>query len=268
MDDSVNIDGLTELGLTRYEAQSYLALIGRGDASPADVARLAGLPRQRVYDVLASLAERGLVTQSPDNGARRYRARPPDEVTRTLLAVRRRELDVLTEHAAAVTERLLPRFADGRDREDPLDFVEVLRDARYAVERIEALWSGARQEVLTLVQPPYLAPPAPEDAATPPVPVKRAIYDPQLAEDPDLAPLLGRFAELGEEVRLASDVPMKLTIVDGISVAFNLPDPVEDDGSVTTLVIHHAMLAAAFKVAFDAIWATATPLDDVVRSPP
>ena len=65
------------LGMTKYEAKGYLALIGRGEATPAEISRLAGIPRQRVYDVLSSLAER-LVVRQVEGSTQRYRALPPD----------------------------------------------------------------------------------------------------------------------------------------------------------------------------------------------
>src|SRR5262249_24498449 len=51
---------LTQLGLTTYEAKAYLALLRRDSFAAADAARVAGVPRQRIYDVLATLVEKGL----------------------------------------------------------------------------------------------------------------------------------------------------------------------------------------------------------------
>src|SRR5947209_6648985 len=62
MDDADVIRRLTQLGLNSYEARAYVALAGRGSCAAADVARLSGLPRQRIYDVLASLVEKGLAS--------------------------------------------------------------------------------------------------------------------------------------------------------------------------------------------------------------
>ncbi len=53
------------LKLGGYEARVYMALVRLGEAAPAEIAQVAGVPRQRVYDVLKSLAARGLVTETP-----------------------------------------------------------------------------------------------------------------------------------------------------------------------------------------------------------
>ena len=56
---------LTQLGLTTYEAKAYVALLGRDSFTAAQVSRQAGLPRQRIYDVLGSLVEKGLASSRP-----------------------------------------------------------------------------------------------------------------------------------------------------------------------------------------------------------
>ena len=72
-----NAQTLVDLGLTKYEAQAYLALMRRDGSAPADVARLAKIPRQRIYDVLATLVEKGLASHRPGPPAR-YAAVSPE----------------------------------------------------------------------------------------------------------------------------------------------------------------------------------------------
>ncbi|WP_239000735.1 TrmB family transcriptional regulator [Jiangella asiatica] len=260
-----NMAGLVDLGLTRYEARAYLALIGRRDGTPAEIARMASIPRQRAYDVLASLSERGLVLPVPGHGVR-YRAQPPDHVTELLIAVRRRELDRLARGATDMAADLSALYQRGQDLGKPLDYVEVLRDREHAVERVQKLWAEASREVLTLVHPPYLGASSPQDTVVPPGIVQRAIYELATLDDPRMAAQISGYAALGEQIRLTTVLPLKLTIVDGRSVAFNMPDPSEADGSVTTLVVQHEALAATLKIAFESLWAGARPLADVLAA--
>ena len=60
-----SVEQLTRLGLTSYEAKAYLALLRRDSSTAAQAARLANVPRQRIYDVLATLVEKGLASQRP-----------------------------------------------------------------------------------------------------------------------------------------------------------------------------------------------------------
>lgn len=266
MEDSA-VAELVQLGLTRYEAQGYLALIGRDDGTPAEIARIGHIPRPRAYDVLASLAERGFV--APVSGSRglRYRAKPPEQVFDSLLAVRRRDLDQLASRSRGLAVELQARFLDGQGRAEPLDYVEVLRDPAHTVQRIERLWEGAQEEILAMVRPPYVAAPPSEEATLPSRAGIRAIYARSLLESPDLVRLLEAYNRLGEDIRICDDVPLKMTIVDRQSVAFNMPDPVENGSSVTTIVVHHRDLAATLGVAFETLWEQAQNLADAMPEP-
>lgn len=255
---------LMNLGLTQYEAKSYLALVGRESATPAEVARLANIPRQRSYDVLASMAERGLVVAV--SGTRlSYQAQRPQEVMSRLISLRRRDLEQAQDQAASLTTRLTERFIEGQGRDGPLSYVEVLRDRQHSVARIEQLWEGAENEILTFVRPPYLAPPSIEEATLPGAASQRAVYELSLLDQPELVKLVQAYTDLGEQVRLAAGLPLKLTIVDGTTVAFNMPDPVEGADDVTTLVVHHPMLAETLKITFQAIWREAVPLEQAIQ---
>lgn len=255
---------LQALGLTRYESSAYLALIGRDQATPTEVARLARIPRPRVYDVLTTLAGKRLVRVVGEKPLR-YRAESPELVTDRLLDLRREEAERTAALARESVTRLMPLFESGQDHDDPLDYVEVLRDSVQASRRIGELWDAAESEVLAFVRPPYLAPPAPDEAETLEGVVPRAVYDASLLQDPQMVELLRRYEELGEHLRIASELPMKLTVVDRRSVAFNMPDPVAADSSVTTVVIHHEMLAATLIVAFESIWERALSLEEALR---
>jgi sugar-specific transcriptional regulator TrmB len=265
MADSTGVSELVALGMTQYEAKGYLALIGRGEATPAEISRLAGIPRQRVYDVLGSLAER-LVVRQVEGTTQRYRALPPDQVTERLLAVRRRELEQVADDAGALVDRLLPQFLNGQLRDEPLDYIEVLRDRRHAVERVEELWNQSREEILAFVRPPYIAPPTAAEVPRRTATVQRALYESSLLDVPELVDVVKATAGQGEEIRIVDRLPLKLTIIDSTAVAFNMPDPVEGHDLITTLVVHHPMLAETLKLAFETVWAAGLPLDSALAA--
>lgn len=53
---------LKEIGLTEYEAKAYLTLLQFGTQTGKEVAEKSGIPPTRVFDVLRSLANKGLVS--------------------------------------------------------------------------------------------------------------------------------------------------------------------------------------------------------------
>jgi len=55
------LSALQELGLTRSEARTYVALVARGCSAATDIARDAKIPHPRIYDIMESLEAKGLV---------------------------------------------------------------------------------------------------------------------------------------------------------------------------------------------------------------
>src|SRR3954454_543645 len=146
---------LTDLGLTGYEARVYLALVNRSRYTAAQIARESGVPRQRVYDVLSGLTERGLVRARPGQVAR-YTAVDPASAIERLMATHRAAFSQLEQTTARLVEALVPAWSQGRDETDPLDYVEVLRDREVLSERIEEIQAEAKQEILAMSKLPYL----------------------------------------------------------------------------------------------------------------
>lgn len=101
------VQSLQALDLTEYEAKVYVALLGEQASSGYAVARASGVPRSRVYEVLANLVERGIVLTSNGDPVQ-YAALPPKE----LLARRRKEIDAALELAESGLESLLAASTD------------------------------------------------------------------------------------------------------------------------------------------------------------
>src|SRR4029079_8615535 len=85
------------------------ALTSRGRATAAEIARLAGLPRQRIYDVVETLIGRGFAIARPGRPLL-YSAVAPSEAVARLLDERRSQLGQLEREAQDAVDRLTPRF--------------------------------------------------------------------------------------------------------------------------------------------------------------
>src|ERR671936_80397 len=105
----VKAEQLTRLGLTSYEAKAYLALLRRDSSTAAQVARLAEVPRQRIYDVLASLVERGLASGRPGRVVK-YAATAPQLALERLISDHRQRLRELEEEVETMVEELTTAF--------------------------------------------------------------------------------------------------------------------------------------------------------------
>jgi sugar-specific transcriptional regulator TrmB len=251
---------LVELGLTGYEAAAYLALTRRGGASGAELARLAGLPRQRIYDVLEGLVERGLATATPGRPVR-YAAAPPETLA-ALLDRRRSELDRLARDVDDLVEELAPVYRAGRAANDPLDFIEVLRDPRAIARRFAAVEASVEREILVFTKPPYAIEPAENLAGLELLRrgvEARSVYERSIYDDPAQADAVRRFVAAGEQARVVDSLPLKLVLVDGRVAMFTMEDPVAADPGLTIAVVEHGAFAALLRLAFEQAWASGEP---------
>jgi HTH-type transcriptional regulator, sugar sensing transcriptional regulator len=255
VDERTIVAQLIELGLTTYEAKAYLALTRRDSSTAAQTARLSDVPRQRIYDVLATLVEKGLASTRPGDVVK-YAATPPERALEGLLAPRRQQLAAQEQAASKMVEQLGPAYLAGQAQTDPLEYIEVLRDRRAINERFEELQRGIENEILVFTKPPY-ATPAQENVEGLEVVsshVARSIYEYSAFDDPAFAAGVRRFIEAGEDARFVPLLPLKLVIIDESIVMFGLEDPVAGSAGLTMMVVDHAALAKTLKVSFDAIW--------------
>ncbi|MCM3217031.1 helix-turn-helix domain-containing protein [Niallia taxi] len=70
------VQQLKKLGFNEYEAKSYVALVKLGPATAYQVSKASGIPRARIYDVLNTLVEKGIVLKEEINDAARYSPLP------------------------------------------------------------------------------------------------------------------------------------------------------------------------------------------------
>jgi hypothetical protein len=263
---------LVALGLTRYEAAAYASLLERPELAPAAVAARAGIPRQRVYDVLASLAAKGLCLAREDE-TRTFRAADP--ATALELLAREREAALAREGEAgiALARRLAallgPVFAAGRGETDPLASVEVLSDPTRIAHRALALAAAAKRSVDSAIANPMILS-LEQNRAFMRVPLGRglryrALCDGPVLADAALAAFVAELCPLGLAVRTVAQLPLKMQIFDDESVLVSMQDPAGGPPRFTAVVIHNKGLASMLGLAFEHLWQGGEPFREACR---
>jgi sugar-specific transcriptional regulator TrmB len=257
---------LVDLGLTTYEAKTYRALVRRASSTGAQVATMAGLPRQRVYDVLDALVAKGLVVEQPGPSARFTAVEPTAAIDR-LLAIKRDELAALEEGGATLVAELSEEFSEGRQYADPLDYVEVLRDPRHVAARWDELQQQVTKEVLVCSKPPYVTPLESNRVGLEVAKHHRylSLYETAGLEDEAFVAGVEDFHRVGELARFLDELPLKFAVLDEKIVLFALPDPTAGPAALTTVVVEHAALAVVLKLAFETLWEQAQPYEEAVK---
>ena len=263
---SRTVSDLTRLGLTTYEAKAYVALLGRDSFTAAQVSRQAELPRQRIYDVLGTLVEKGLASTRPGSVVK-YSAVAPDLAIERLVLAHRHELADLERSAEAIIAELAPAYRSGLEKTDPLEYIEVLRDAGAINERFAELQASVKREILVYTKPPYATPPQEnlQGLEVTRTHTARGVYEMSAFDDPDVIAGIKRFIEAGEEARFVERLPLKLVIIDETIVMFGMEDPVGHGRDLTIMVVEHPSLASVLKTSFDATWERGLTIDEAEK---
>ncbi len=86
------VELLRGYGLNGYEAKVYFTLLVAGESKANDIARKAGVPQSKVYDVLDRLASKGFAEQAESVRPSLYKAYALRETTEKVVAQRTREI--------------------------------------------------------------------------------------------------------------------------------------------------------------------------------
>ncbi|HVL48642.1 MAG TPA: helix-turn-helix domain-containing protein [Candidatus Thermoplasmatota archaeon] len=99
---------LLGFGLTKYETDAYLALLGQGIADAKSLSRLSGVPTSKIYETMARLEGLGLIEVQATR-PRKFMARELGEALEGLKELKRREFEGLVKSLPALEGRLRAR---------------------------------------------------------------------------------------------------------------------------------------------------------------
>src|SRR4051794_30719991 len=108
---------LQQMGLNAYEARSYLVLVGHPRFKALELAARAHVPRQKIYEVLDSLVEKGFA-QVVQEKTKLFSAVEPGLAIPSYLSGKRRvieqEFTEQSRNAAALMEDLKESYSEGQ----------------------------------------------------------------------------------------------------------------------------------------------------------
>src|SRR5579884_918908 len=138
---------LQQLGLNAYESRSYLVLLGHPRFKALELAARAHVPRQKIYEVLDSLVEKGFA-QVIQERTKLFSAVQPDHAVPSYLERRARALQMeLADEAKAaqgMVEELMTAYAEGQGGRGTLDFLRIVSDPGQAAAQFRRMLGDAK----------------------------------------------------------------------------------------------------------------------------
>ncbi len=250
---------LQQLGLNAYEARSYLVLIGHPRFKALELAARAHVPRQKIYEVLDSLVEKGFA-QVVQEKTKLFSAVEPSLAVPSYLVRRvqtlQRELTDQTRMADGLVSDLAAAYSEGRGERGTLDYLRIVGDTEQTAVQYRKMLSDVRSEYLEFSRPPYAVDPLDEQLVK--QARQRGVTCRLLIESGTLDDAhrqrLEDYASAGVEIGQAESLPMKLAVFDGERGLVALLDPVITRPTWTAVVFEHGGMGEAMKGLFENYW--------------
>jgi sugar-specific transcriptional regulator TrmB len=250
---------LQQLGMNAYEARSYLVLIGHPRFKALELAARAHVPRQKIYEVLDSLVEKGFA-QVVQEKTKLFSAVEPSLAIPSYLARRsqmlERELTDQTRLADGLVSDLAAAYFEGRGERGTLDYLRIVSDPEQTALQYRRMLSEVKHEYLEFSRPPYAVDPLDEQL------VKKArgrgvacrlLIESGTLDGPHRQ-RLEEYAVSGVEIGQTTSLPMKLALFDGSRGMIALLDPVITRPTWTAVVFEHGGMGEAMKGLFENYW--------------
>ncbi|MBK9166955.1 MAG: TrmB family transcriptional regulator [Bryobacterales bacterium] len=250
---------LQQLGLNAYESRSYLVLLGHPRFKALELAARAHVPRQKIYEVLDSLVEKGFA-QVVQEKTKLFSAVEPALAIPSYMARKRQALEQeLTDqgrNASAIVEDLNAFYSQGQGGRGTLDYLRIVTEPAQTAAEYRRMLSEVRSEYLEFSRPPYAVDPLEEQLvqqARQGGVVCRLLIESATLDDAHRQ-RLADYAAIGVEIREVPSLPMKLAVFDGRCGMIALLDPVLTRPAWTAVVFDHDGMGEAMKGLFEDYW--------------
>jgi sugar-specific transcriptional regulator TrmB len=253
---------LQQIGLNAYEARSYLVLVGHPRFKALELAARSHVPRQKIYEVLDSLIEKGFA-QVVQEKTKLFSAVEPTLAIPAYLARRgeavQHELEEQARYANGLVEDLKRAYSEGQGGRGTLDYLRIVGESAQIAAQYRRMLSEVKTEYFEFSRPPYAVDPLDEQLvrqARSRGVTCRLLYEAGTIDEAHQA-RMGEFRSAGVEVMSSTSLPMKLAVFDGRQGMVALLDPVITKPSWTALMFDHPGFAEAMRGLFEGYWARA-----------
>ena len=250
---------LQQVGLNAYESRSYLILLGHPRFKALELAARSQVPRQKIYEVLDSLMEKGFA-QMVQEKTKLFSAVEPNLAIPAYLTRNRQMLEQemadRARSAGNLIQELKTLYSEGQGGRGTLDFLRIVTEPAQTAAEYRLMLGEVQSEYLEFSRPPYAVDPL--DEALVKQTRQRGIACRLLIEsgtvDEEHRQRLAEYAAAGVEIRQAHALPLKLALFDCKRGMIALLDPVISRPAWTSLVFDHEGLGEAMKHLFEDRW--------------
>ena len=259
------IDRLARYGLGQGEARCYVAMLARRAFKVSEVARRAGLPRPRTYELIRSLVRAGLCSEVAGSRVARFRAVPPNEAIGRLEAFLGEQERRRNAALSTILHALDSRESGGGPGSDD-EPVQTLRRRDQVVGAYDGLLSDTREEIVAVLAMPWtpVLRPSPMERLAAGVRI-RAVHEVDVCFSEPQRTFVSFYCDQGVGTRVVDKVQARFSVFDGRRSLLHLTMPATGTDQLESLLINDAGFGQTLQQAFECLWERGTPFDQALR---
>ncbi|MCD4796754.1 MAG: hypothetical protein K8R49_06270 [Candidatus Cloacimonetes bacterium] len=255
----VNI--LLQMGLSVNEAKVYLALLEKGISQVIELVTPSEVPQQKIYSVMQKLLNKGLCSLIPGK-VKKYKPEKPETVISEFITDYEKQIT----SAKNLIIELESQYQRGLNNTN-IEHIEIIKNKRQIAEKMIYLEKKAREEVLSFNKPPYAMTKRNVEEIKG---LKRGVKYKSIYQTADLKEVIGRsvvemYMKGGEEVKVASELPIKMMIFDSKIALFTLEESVTQLNNFSTVVIRNSDLVKVLIENFNTYWQNAMTYKEFIN---
>lgn len=264
------ISDLLEIGMTEYEAKAYQALLQQETISASDLVMMSGVPRGRIYDVINQLISKGFCITVPGT-IKRFKAEDPETAIKSLIELEKKKEVLMIETA----NKLQTKFKNKKESAETFDYINVLTSKQSQINKFQELEESAKKFILTFSKRPYAISTAsmkeirefsePQRKIIKKGVKTKGIYEAGGDTDDNFEIWIRYFEEIGEEVRICRELPLKMLISDESKVMLSLHNEHPDKFNLLSMVVEHSDLTNALIKLFYFYWNSSYTIDEYFK---
>ncbi len=256
------IDELKKYGISKREAEVYIALLQKKELTAPEVAKITSVTRTKCYEILQNLVKKKMCNENFKNGSKIFSSVEPKIALQNILSVQEIELNKKKEAARNFGETLTKLYNEKEKFDSPLDYIEIISNPGTLKAKWMEFEKNMKEEFLVFVKAPYavnMEDNIEEETETLENKVIiKGLYEygnlKTKKEINHLIHFMKVYQNIGEEVRVYKELPMKLAIIDGTITMISLADRISMKPELTSMIVNHPSLADAMKTVFYTYW--------------
>jgi len=149
------INRLEQFGLPRRESEVYVALLRKKKFTAPELTKITTITRTKMYEHLQSLICKGFCHENLKNRKKIYWAANPGVVLQSIITSYEQEIAQKKIAAISLKEELDEIHLMNIQKDDDIDYIEILKEKNEIKNRFLILQKEARNEMLVFNKAPY-----------------------------------------------------------------------------------------------------------------